>query len=314
MTFDVGQLPGRAAELKQAGIDAAYREMTRFGAGGQGGGYSSLYAAAEKYMEGVESIYDDFLDIPAPEDFAGQVQSLASAMGKLATEGQTNDPVTNSQSVSGHNPNLSKIGSSGDLLDSWTGDAAFTYNRNFADAFEPTASSQYAAVSVLRNAINAEAAVWAGVRDDLDRLSQDAIEVMKEAGNKGGNDWAAVLSIAAAVIAVPVTGGASAIAIPAVAAGLSIAATGISAASGGSGPDELGLDGGSSDKVISSLQKALTRIKEHIVTGEQEIVNAMNGSCSALDDNWRVFCLPEPAITDAKHHPVNDQTMAGHDA
>lgn len=315
MTFDVSELPGRAQELKEAGINAAYKEMTRFGGGGGdsgGAGYGSLYEAAEKYMEGVENIYNDFLTIPAPEDFAQKTSWLVDAMGRVATEGHTNDPVTGGSAVSGHNPNLTLVGGSGDYLSDWTGDAADTYKKNYGDQFVPTASSQYAAVSVLLNAINAEAAVWQGVRDDLDALSKDAIDKMKEAGNKGGAEWAAVLSIAAAVIAVPLTGGAAAITIPAVAAGLSVAATGISLASEGSEPDHLGLDAGSSDKVISSLEDALGKIKDKIIEQEDKIRSAMNGASGALDGDWSLFSLPMPAITQASQHGVNDPSMGGY--
>lgn len=312
MTFDVAQLPGRAQQLKDAGVQAAYREMTRFGSGGSGGS-AQLWQAAHDYMKGVESMYDRFLDVPDPAKFHSPVSVLATAMGKVATEGHTTDPVTGANAVSGHNPNLTLVGSSGDYLSDWTGVAADTYKRNYADKFVPTASSQYAAISVLANALNAEAAVWQGVRDDLDKLSQQAIDLMKEAGNKGGAEWAAVLSIAAAVITIPVTGGASAIAVPAVAAGLSVAATGIGLATGGGGtPTTLGLDAGSSDKVISSLQEALTKLSDEIITQETKIWQAMNGAWSAVDGSWSVFCLPEPALADAPDHPVNDPSMGGY--
>lgn len=310
MTFDVAQLPGRARELKEAGIDAAYREMTRFGGDESG----SLYGAAEQYMEGVEHIYDDFVDMPSPEDFASRVDWLTQAMAKLATEGHTSDPVTGAAAVSSHNPNLARIGSSGDLLDDWTGDAAQAYNENYADQFVPTASSQYAAVSVLRSAINAEAAVWQAARDDLDKLSSQAIDYMKDAGNKGGAEWAAVLSIAAAVITIPLTGGVSAAAIPAVAAGLSVAATGIGLAQEEGTPDSLGLDAGSSDKVIESLQKALGRLRDRLIEQEAKISSTLDQAAGVLDGDWDLFCLPIPGIAQAQQHGVNDPTMAGIDA
>ncbi len=309
MTFDVTELPGRALTLQEEGSRAAYREMTRFGGGGVG-----AMKAADDFMAGVESIYDDFLSMPDPQDFATTCSNLALGMGWLATEGQTNDPITGASSLSGHNPNLTLIGSSGDLLGSWTGDAADSYKRNYADKFGPTASSQYAAMSVVLNAVNAEAAVWSAMRDDLDKLSSRAIELMKKAGNKGGAEWAAVLSIAAAVVAIPVTGGASAIAIPAVAAGLSVAATGIGlATSGGGTKDEFGLDAGSSDKVIDSLQTALGKVRTHAIQGETKIWEAMRGAADAIDDGGPVFCLPRPTIANASDHPVNDPSMGGYD-
>lgn len=309
MSFDVSQLPGRAQELKSAGVDAAYREMTRFG-----GGSAQTYEAAEDYMAGVENIYDDFLSMPKPEDFSQPCKDIASAMGKLATEGRTEDPITGDASLGGHNTNLTLVGSSGDLFNSWTGDAADAYKTNYADKFVPTASSQYAAMSVALHAINAEAAVWAGMRDDLDKLSSKAIELMKSAGGKGGAEWAATLSIAAAVVTIPVTGGASAIAIPAVAAGLTVAATGISLASTAGTKEELGLDAGSSDKVIESLGTALGKLKTHAIDAETTIWETMNKATSEIDSGGSTYCLPQPSIVEAPQHPVDDPTMAGQDA
>jgi hypothetical protein len=309
VSFDVGKLPGRAKELKELGVDANYKEATRFG-----GNASSALKLAKEAMAGVESIYDDFLDIPAPEDFVSRLDDLSGTLAKLATEGHTTDPVTGGKTVSGHNANLARVGTSGGYLASWTGNAASTYQSNYADQFIGTASSQFAAASGLLNAINAEAAVWQTVRADLDELSSRAIEYMKHAGDCGGAEWAMGLTIAAAVVAIPVTGGASAIIGPAVAAGLTVTATGISAASGAPKVDDLKLDAGSSDALIESLHKALEREKTHIHEQEQKIRDAMSSSAKTLDANWKTFCLPRPAISDASQYPVNDPNMGGYDA
>lgn len=301
-------LPGRAQELKQAAWDAAYREATRFGGSAQGG-----MKVADDVAAGLENVYNDFLDIPKPEDFSNMTSRLQTAMGKLATQGHTQDPVTNGSVASGHNPNLARVASSGDLLDDWTGRAAKTYNSAYADQFVPTASSQYAATSVLLNAINAEACVWATVRDDLDHISSDAIEKMKSAADKGGAEWAAALTIAAAVVTIPFTGGASAIAMPAVAAGLTVVGTGISLASDKGTVDEFGLAAGSSDEVKDSVHTVLSKLKRWIVTQEDKIHKAMVDTSNNIDASWKVFCLPEPDISDAPQQPVNSGDYAGYD-
>lgn len=310
MTFDVALLPGRAQELKEAGVNAAYRELTRFGAGG-GSSYQML-KIAEDCMEGVEDIYDGFTHMPAPEDFAGVIDNLRHAMASIATSGTTQDAATGVSSLGAHSQNLTLVGSSSYLIGDWTGDAAYEFHKNYGEKFVPTASSQYAAMASLASAINAEAAVWQGMRDDLDKLSSRAIELMKKAGNKGGAEWVAALTIAAAVVAIPVTGGASAIAGPAIAAGLTVTATGIGLSSAGAGQtDELGLDAGSSDAVIESLQEALGKLKTHAVEQEAKISTAMNKASGVIDGDWTAFCLPRPALADAPDHPVNDPDYGG---
>lgn len=308
MSFDVALLPGRAAKLKDAAWNAAYREATRFGGSAQGG-----MRVADSVAAGLESVYDDFLDIPKPEDFTSMITRLQTAMGKLADEGHTQDPVTGGSSATGHNPNLARVASSGDILDDWSGLAAKTYNSTYADQFVPTASSQYAATSVLLNAINAEACVWETVRDDLDKISSDAIDKMNSAADKGGAEWVAALTIAAAVVAIPFTGGGSAIAMPAVAAGLTVVATGISLASDGGTVDEVGLAAGSSDEVKESVYSVLSKLKTSIYAQEDKIHTAMVESSNNIDASWKVFCLPEPDITEAPQHPVNSGDYAGYD-
>ena len=94
MTFDVGELPGRAAQLKQKAIDM-YVQMMAMGAG-EAAGTVMAYAEdqAKSLFGDVDHIYDDFLDCPAPEDFVWHVESLGRAMQSLATTSYQKDPVT----------------------------------------------------------------------------------------------------------------------------------------------------------------------------------------------------------------------------
>lgn len=316
MTFDVGELAGRAGQLKQLAIDKFVEACTRAAAGAPGGyvpvGQYQQYA--EKMFADVDSIYDDFLDCPAPEDFAHLTDNLGRAMSQLAVSGYDKDPVGNGSSFGAANPDLAGVLSSGDYMADWTGDAATTYKTNFADRFEPVTSNQFILTSVVRNALNAEAAIWQTVRDDLDKLSKDALDKMEECGHKSPSDWSMVLTIAGAVVAiaaVPLTGGTSLeLGLAAVGAGLGVAATGM----GGSGgePDELDLQTGSPQAIVDSLRDVLGRIKGYVTEHENTIWDTMSQTATDVDSGWELVCLPRPALADAGQHRYDDRHYLGH--
>lgn len=320
MTFDVSQLPGRASQLKQKAIDVSVEMLTRAASSAGGvppvGTYQDL---AEKQFADVDKIYDDFVGIPSPDDFKLRIDNLATAMGKFATTGYTKDPVGGSDLVGTANTNLADVTTSGGYLEDWTGDAADTYNKNYAAKFVPVTSNLFTLTSVIRNGVEAEAAIWATVRDDLDKLSNDALKKMDECLDKSPSDWNMLLTVAAAVVsiaAVPITGGGSAeLAIAAVGAGISLTSAGISAAGDGKPEDISGdLETGSPDKIVASLGTALNKVRSYIVDHELTVTNQMNSAGNTVILNRDAFCLPRPALADAPDHKYNDPHYAGQDA
>lgn len=253
MTFDTSELKGRAEKLKQTAIDKTVDELIKVSSSGGGiPPVGQIQDMAEKQYAGVENIYDDFLSCPRPEDFAGACQQLNSVMENLAVSGWEKDPVGGGTAAGSANSDLSGVATSGGYMADWTGDAASTYKANFADKFEGVTSNEFVTASVIRHAINAEAAVWQATCDDLDKLSADAQSRMEEVNDRSPSDWAMELTVLGAVLAVvaaPVTGGTSLeIAFAVVGAGISVAATGVGAVGSGS-KDEQGLETGSPDAI-----------------------------------------------------------------
>lgn len=320
MTFDVNELPGRAKTLKQKAIEMTVEMYTRAASAGGGVPPVGMYQDwAEKEFAGLENIYDDFIGCPSPDDFTGTINNLATAMSKLATTGYTKDPVGGGNQMGSANTKLTDVGTTGDYMADWTGDAADAYNTNFADKFTPVTSNLFTLASITRNAVEAEAAVWATTRDDLDKLSNDAIKKMDEVLDKSPSDWNMALTIAAAVVsiaAVPLTGGTSAaLAFAAVGAGISVTSAAISAATGGDHqpPKDISdmLETGSPDKIVSSLYKALNELRKLIDTQETKISSTTSKTGNSVRGSWDLFCLPKPALADAQHHPYNDPHYLG---
>lgn len=321
MTFDVGQLPGRAATLKKAAIDMTVQMYTEAASMGGGAPPVSMYQDwAEKEFAHVDSIYDDFVGCPSPDDFTLTITNFGGAMDTLATTGFTKDPVSGVTQMGSANTKLTAVGSTGDAMGDWTGDAADAYNTNYADKFVPITSNLFTLTSVTRSAVEAEAAVWATTRADLDKLSSDAITKVNQCMDKSPSDWSMALTVAGAVasiVAVPFTGGGSAaLAFAAVGAGISIAGGAVSAASGGSnpGPKDISdmLETGSPDKVVDSLYKALNELRKLIDQKETQISNTTSKAATEVNNSFNTFfCLPRPNIADAEHHPYNDPKYLG---
>lgn len=304
MAFDVGDLPGRAAELWQE-AQRAYTDLTpsiRFPQ------LPSEWEDLDPRMvdeDRVLSLYDDFLDIPSPQDFAGMVDSVLRAMERVCTEGGERNGV-----VRVPNPTLAQVASSGGSLTNWTGNAALTYRTEYADKFDSMAAFQYGALEALAHALNAEAAVWQTVRDDLDKLSDDAIDQMRHVTDSRQSDFVAWLSVAGAVATVAVARGGSSWEVAG--AGVAVAGTGLGLLSSGGDAEEEALDNGSPRRIIRSVESTLEKIKERIVEQEEMIRLRTDKNIELADTQWSSFCLPEPDLANATQGNVTSDGQMGH--
>ena len=224
MTFDVEESSGRAQELFEAARDAGDAVHS------PENGVSPEWSLTEGE---VAAVYDEFLDIPWPEDFGSMVQNLLEAMKMLATEGfrankQGEDPIK--APLEPGNNDLTGVSSAGIEVEDWTGKAADKLFLNYGQRFTPTASSLFEAYYLMRHAMNAEAAVWQTVREDLDALSKNATEQMRHVDESTADDWKNVLKVAGAVVAVAgavPSGGASLSAVTVIGAGVTVTSTGM---------------------------------------------------------------------------------------
>lgn len=305
MTFDVSALPGRASELANIACEKV------------GPHCWDCWHLEEGDVSG---LYDDFLGIPDPSSFASHTDRLLKAMEQLAPSGfSTNQNDSSGVPVSSNaNSTLYQVSSAGDEIDDWTGTAADSFKKHYGDKFIPTISSQFVAAWVMRQALNAEAAIWQTVRDDLDKLSNGAIDKVKHAADCSKEDWTTVLTVAGAVVsvggAIP-SGGASLAGWAAVGAGVTVASTGMTLVGAEGKKDELGLSNSPPKQIVKDLKDRLSKIKEYINTHETSIANAIDGSLKAIDSGgpgWKEFCLPRPALADATRGNAQNEDNMGH--
>ncbi len=318
MTFDVAELPGRASELYQAAKEAG--ETVRHPENGVPPEWS--------LTEGeVTAVYNDFLDIPAPEDFEMKVKNLLEAMQKLATEGfQANqygeDPLKAPPEPA--NSDLTGVSSAGIEIDDWTGKAADSFFLNYGQNFVPTTSSLFQAYYLMRHALNAEAAVWQTVREDLDALSKNATEQMRHVDESTADDWKAILKVAGAAVAVAgavPSGGASLSVVTVIGAGVTVSSTGMDLATepdkkdkvkvATGTPRELSLANDNPQTILNELVRALGEIKRDIKSAETQIGNAVQAAADAMANNWNSFCLPRPALADVPRGSVHSHDNMG---
>jgi hypothetical protein len=323
MTFDVSELPGRAQELLTAYHDAMMQMMAAAGA------YGYVPPTDDATSATILTIYDDFLSIPDPDRFGWITDDLLTAMQVVAADG-TSSSNTGDASITFANKDLDGLKTSGDELENWTGVAAKRFKSDYADVFPSMVHAHYSSYLILRHAVAAEAAVWKTVRDDLDKLSNDAIHAMRHV-NDCHPDWKVILEVAGAVaaIALALPSGGTSLAVDAAAtatvegvtltaeasaaiagggynawnavtAGVTVASTGMDVVGAGGGQtDQYGVDCGSPEQIISSLGSVLGKIKSYITSQEAKIVSDLLGLLSDIDGHQDVFLLPVPDLSNA---------------
>lgn len=295
MTFYSYQLAQRTQDL----LAAFEVVMTKYEEAGPGSDWSDI---RKECTDRINALYTDWLDLPDPASFGWYTDELLTAMGKLSPSTfATNTSGGGASSTQAGNSHLSLVQSSGDLMQNWSGTGADTYNKRFADQFPQVTASQFAIYDIMRNSINAEAAVWQTTLDDLDHLSQQAIDAMEACSHKSQGDWKNIVSVVGAVVAVAgaiPTGGASLGAFltwDMAAAGVAVISTGMDVLGSEGGTDEKGLANHTMWDVLDSVESRLKTIRGYIDAHESTIIAQVQSAISAIPGApYTGWIIPEP--------------------
>ena len=249
------------------------------------------------------SCFNDFTDVPDPADFGDYTTALLETLKKLApggfdtsTSDDSGQPVTaNGNSV------LDMVSTAGIELDDWTGQASdgfFTWSQSWKTGI----SNQFAAVSVLRQLLHAEAAIWTAALDDLKNLGEAAYEALEAADDQfdtGAGDITTTLMVVGAVVAVAAavpTAGASLSILTAVGAGVTVASTGMDLYAGAQTDSQKFATCCPRD-VLADLMDGVSKVRTAVRDAEQKIAEQLDTNNGVIDGAWSEFCQPPPTLT-----------------
>lgn len=274
------------------------------------GGYPAQ-SQVDADMEEVSNRYNDvpelfapFTWLPDPADFDAGIEDLTAAMGRLSQGAGAEDPTNGSAMPA--NTVLDGMDTSQDYLARWTGLAATQFKEKFVDTFESITTNQFLLASYVKGALEAEKSLWDAARRNIDEIAEDTITALEECGDCGKNEWGMAFTVAGAVVAlvaVPFTGGGSALAFAAIGGALSI---GGAAVGNMDDPPELDMSGESAEAVVNNMRDAISKLKDEISKAEQKIVDKMTELTGLVNSNKDVFVAPRPNLADAGPGSIRD--------
>lgn len=305
MSYD--ELAAHASQIYEKAIDAQMEErgFIKNQHGYQGGAgmtdeiAQDILNQTEADFADVPTLFADFTQMPDPSSFAPLYGSVEGAMHKLSSgEEGASDPLTGS--LFPFNVNLKDMTTAADYLDEWDGLAMMEFVENFATPFPARCLNQFAAASVLQNALRAEEALWTAARADVDKIAHEVISALDGLGECGKNEWTGALSVVAAVITVGAatvaSGGTAAIALAFAGAATSVASTAAGQMEEEPKPE---YSGDTAKAVIDACRSALDDLKTSIENAEKKIQDALVKANGTLQSSGgENYVAPKPSLLD----------------
>jgi hypothetical protein len=260
----------------------------------------------EQRFAGVAGIFTPFLTLPDPDRFTPMLDGLSSAMNMLSSGQGSEDPVN--KTVVTANPAMEGMTTVSKNVHDWRGAAATAFQENFVEPFPAITANQFALVATLNGAIEAEQALWADCRKNVDDLAHKAIKALEVLDDCHHGEQVCLLTVASSVFAVAAaltTGGA--------ALGLTVAGATAQAMSGvpHDDPPKLEFDGQTAEAVVAQVQAGLNRLTQLTNAKEREVANAMTASAKTLAGNRKRFVSPPPALAHATASTITGPSGLG---
>ncbi|MBV1851620.1 hypothetical protein [Catellatospora tritici] len=260
----------------------------------------------------VPRLFQPFSQIPDPASYTPAIETLKRALAKLSTGQDTRDPISTNGANYYANPVLDKISGSESYIESWTGKAAMEFKTNFIDPFPSVARNQFILVSALKAALEAEQAMWAAARKDIDQIAENTLKALDAMDDCTSKEWAVTFTAAAAItgilLTIPTFGGSAALAITISTVG---AAAWVAAALPPS-PPELTISGDETNAVLDSMHTAVNKASEVISETEQRIAKALENILDAVHGHRDYFVAPRPALVGATRQNIMNPEYMGY--
>jgi hypothetical protein len=275
--------------------------------------FHDLQSMIDYYNKEITELFQDWWQMPRPDEFDAIKASARQAAHLLAYQAQTNAGPGCAEF--GANPELSNITTMQQYLSNFNGAAIRTFMANYANRLPLVTASQDAVACMVWTGVAGEQQIWVKTRESIANIAGSGLEAMKACDDGGGSGVKAVLNVvgAVAVIAAPFTGGASAT----LAGGIAAVGTVLQTTSDfieNSGPKEVALGGSTPIEVISNIRGALEDLSDQISKEELGIASSMEKIDGLLDSPD--FNMSNPAIltnTNAADYRTADETKVDWD-
>ncbi len=275
--------------------------------------FHDLPSMVDYYNNAISELFDDWWQMPRPDEFDAIKGSARQAAHLLAYQAQTNAGPGCAEF--GANGELSNITTMQQYLSNFNGAAIRTFMANYANRLPLVTASQDAVACMVWTGVAGEQQIWVRTRESVASIAGTGLEAMKAADGGGGSGLKAVLNVvgAVAVIAAPFTGGASV----ALSGGIAAVGTVLQTSSDfidDSGPKEVPLGGSTPLDVIANIRGALEDLSDQISQEELGIAHSMEKIDGLLDSPD--FNMSNPVIltnTNAADYRTADETKVDWD-
>jgi hypothetical protein len=265
-----------------------------------------MVARTEQRFAGVAGMFTPFLALPDPAGFTPMLGDLGSAMSLLSIGPGGADPVTGT--VVPANPALEGMTTVGRTVQDWRGAGAAAFEQQFVEPFRAITANQFALVATLNGAIEAERALWADCRRNVDDLAHQAIKALEIIDECGPVVRVCPLTVASSVCVVRAmltTGGAP------IALTVAGAAGPVDSGVPRDDPPEVEFDGQTAAAVVEQVRDGLNRLAALTNATERVVADALASSAATLAANRSRFVAPAPALARATAATVTGPSGLG---
>lgn len=248
-------------------------------------GIATLASAKSKWSEKIPALFEPYLDLPIPSDFA-EAASGVDKPAELLSAGYVFENSEGGTVVDANRKVYDLLGCDDELLH-WHGLAADNFRRTFVENLPATTKAQFHSVTLIKGAVERERAIWTAARQDVVNLAVASREAMRGCATGDGNAdlelaiFGAVAGVAS--IFLPVVGQ---VALAAAAGALSVAST-LSAEE--AEPSAGAVSGATPNVVFDSMKSELTALNGAIRSGENGIAKQMDSLAAQMGSHRRTF-------------------------
>jgi hypothetical protein len=300
-------LMGHAAEIQAKAVQKAIDNL-----GGRSNSESYMSTKRpeiEARFADIPALFAPFTRIPEPSSFDPLIAASGRVMGVLSSGQSPKDPIGGE--VYPANIILDKVKGTESYIEDWTGVAAKNFKSFFIDPFPSVVSNQFTVAAVLKAALEAEQAVWAAVRTDIDTIAHKVLAALDNMDDCGKNEWTVGFTVLASIAFVG-----AALAVPGggIAVGLTVAGGAFSTAAAApvvGDPPATDYHGETPEVVIAQMRAAIGDLTRAINSQEQRIADAIGRNHGLIAANRAAFVSPRPALADATPATVRDGSVLG---